>query len=111
MGDVLPKSAAVLDTAKETICGPRQADYGHPRENLGDVAALWSAILPVSRPLTPRDVCKAMIAMKLSRDKTRNKFDNVVDIIGYAALIPEVEAPELDPDTAARIADVERHLE
>lgn len=93
----LPNAEARLTGALETICGDRQAEYGHPRDNIGDIAKMWSLI--TGYDISARQVCKMMIAMKLGRDKNaeakdqgRAKEDNEVDIIGYTALMAEVDA-------------------
>lgn len=95
----LPNAAARLTGALDTICGPRQSEYGHPRDNIGAVAKLWSII--IGHEVSARQVCKMMIALKLARDVTaeakdesRAKEDNEVDIIGYTALMAEVDIPE-----------------
>jgi len=74
----------VLDEAARIIYGPRQADYGTPSENIGNTAKMWSIILGTK--VSARDVLKCMIAVKLSRDRTHEKRDNMVDICGWAAL-------------------------
>lgn len=78
-----------IDEAKEIVYGDREQTYGHPSINLERIASMWSVIF--GHPVTPRQVCQAMIALKLARDVNAPKHDNVVDMIGYAALIDRIE--------------------
>ena len=59
--------------------------------SLGAIAARWS--LTLGRPVTPEQVVLCMIDLKLARlaaDPLHR--DSLVDVIGYAALLPEVGA-------------------
>ena len=100
-------SKTILDEAAEITAGERQTHYGHPRDNHGCTAALWSAYL-VRRvqvrlrdlsvtaqtgagrelehilTLDGRDVCMLNILQKVSRDANLRVHDNLVDIAGYA---------------------------
>jgi hypothetical protein len=82
----------VLDSAKQQTLGPRQADYGHPRVNLGiRTAALFSAYVEgMNDPTdwTATDVCNMMILLKVARLQESPHdphFDSLVDIAGYAS--------------------------
>lgn len=72
---------SVLDEAKATI-DDRMESYGSPKPSFVRTAALWSAYF--GHPITPRQVCMAMILLKVSRDSFAPKHDNLVDIPGYA---------------------------
>jgi len=79
---------AILDHAAAVIAD-RRATYGDPAASMTTVAARWSVTL--GRPVTPAEVMLCMIDLKLARlahDPTHR--DSVVDVIGYAALLPEV---------------------
>ena len=67
----------------------RRATYGDPAASMAMVAARWSVTL--GHRVTPAEVMLCMIDLKLARlahDPTHR--DSIVDIIGYAALLPEV---------------------
>ena len=71
------------------VLAERRATYGDPAASMATVAARWSVTL--RRPVTPAEVVLCMIDLKLARlahDPTHR--DSVVDVIGYAALLPEV---------------------
>lgn len=106
----------ILAKASEIVNGDRQRDYGHPRDNHGCTADIWTAYISrrVSATcaddacefrLTTRDVCMMNILQKISRDANMSKDDNLVDIVGYslnAAMIDEAT------DTPANSEAVER---
>lgn len=79
---------AILEHAAGIIADRRVA-YGDPATSMATVAARWSVTL--GHPVTPAQVMLCMIDLKLARlahDPTHQ--DSVVDVIGYAALLPEV---------------------
>ncbi len=79
---------AILEHAARIIAD-RRTTYGDPATSMAIVAARWSITL--GHPVTPAEVMLCMIDLKLARlahDPTHG--DSVVDVIGYAALLPEV---------------------
>jgi hypothetical protein len=79
---------AILEQAAAVIAD-RRVTYGDPAKSMATVAARWSVTL--GHPVTPAEVMLCMIDLKLARlahDPTHR--DSVVDVIGYAALLPEV---------------------
>ena len=108
----------VLDEAAEVTSNDRRRYYGHPRDNHGCTADLWSAylrrvllaslpslglplddedtiraVLPQLVALGARDVCWLNILQKASRDANRPHRDNLVDCAGYARNAEMVEEP------------------
>lgn len=85
------KQPSILDEAARIVNGDRQQSYGHPRDNHGCTAELWTAyfrrcgLLRDDVTITPRQVCIANILQKASRDAEAPKRDNLTDIAGYAA--------------------------
>ena len=79
---ILDHAAAVLET--------RADSYGPADKALGTIAERWS--LTLGRPVTPAQVVLCMIDLKLARlAHNPEPRDSVVDVIGYAALLPEVQ--------------------
>lgn len=73
----------ILEEAAAATSGPRQEAYGHPYDNLGQTAALWSA--QFRRTFTAEDVAVAMVLAKVSRlSRTPGHRDSLVDLAGYA---------------------------
>jgi len=79
---ILTQAAAVLDNRAET--------YGPADTALRAIAARWS--LTLGRPVTPAQVALCMIDLKMVRlAHDPSHCDSLVDVIGYAALMPEVQ--------------------
>ena len=78
---ILEHTAEVVDTASQGLRPPDAI--------MAAIAARWS--LTLGRPVTPAQVTLCMIDLKLARLVPRPGYrDGVVDVIGYAALLPEV---------------------
>lgn len=78
----------MLELASQIIA-ERGAAYGDAAVLMASVAARWS--LTLGLPVTPAQVVLCMIDIKLARlahDPTHR--DSAADVIGYAALLPEV---------------------
>lgn len=75
----------VLTEARDIIYGDREQTHGEPAKNLAAIAAMWSPIF--GSPVTPEQVCLAMIALKVARaiNSPRHR-DHWTDIVGYVAL-------------------------
>ena len=82
---------SVLLEAEGLVHGARQRDYGHPLDDFGCTAAMWSAWLShkYHRPinLSPEDVGMLMCMVKISREANAPKRDNLVDLAGYAETV------------------------
>ena len=88
MSDVLKEAAAAVN-------GERQHSYGHPADNHGCTAALWSAWISrrtgLAVTLTAEDVCWLNVLQKASREANRAKFDNLTDTVGYVLNIEMIQ--------------------
>ena len=81
-------SAQMLAHAAGVIA-ERDAAYGDAAASMAAIAARWSITL--GRPVTPAQVVLCMLDLKLTRlahDPAHQ--DSIADVIGYAALLPEV---------------------
>lgn len=84
----------LCEDAIRLITGDREADYGHPKVNLKNIANIWSAHL--GNNVMPKDVCLMMAELKIARLKNvsmpvRDQRDTVVDILGYILLLARLE--------------------
>jgi Domain of unknown function (DUF6378) len=71
------------------VVDQRRKAYGPPDRIMAAIAARWS--LTLGRPVTATQVTLCMIDLKLARLVHDSSYrDGVVDVIGYAALLPEV---------------------
>ena len=74
-------------TAK--VLEERRDDYGEPADQFKSIAARWSITLGTN--VTAQQVALCMIDLKLARiAHDPNYADGPIDVIGYAALIPEI---------------------
>jgi len=92
------KTSNVGTKAVEVVHGDRNKHYGHPKDNHGCTATLWSGyvrkklgrladvdgkISVEDIALTMRDVCHLNTLQKIARDAHAEKEDNLVDICGW----------------------------
>jgi len=67
----------------------RGAAYGDPKTQMEAIARRWSITL--GTPVTAQQVALCMIDLKLARLAHDPSYaDGPIDVIGYAALIPEI---------------------
>lgn len=87
---------SILQDAQKLIHGERNKDYGHPRENFANTAALWSAY--TGFPFDEKDVANMMILVKLSRVRPSQPYhrDSYTDIAGYAGTAERVYEEPVD---------------
>jgi hypothetical protein len=85
----------ILTEAQAAVYGPRGADYGHPREDFTRQAIIWTALLnhklAEGEHITPEDVGRCMVGVKLARDVHSPKRDNRVDGAGYFLCLDRLE--------------------
>ena len=86
------KRGRVLQTAFKLIFGPRSQKYGPPLINHQRIAAGWSVIF--GKEITPSQVVKALIWLKIPRLVNANDEDSWTDIAGYAAIGSEIADDE-----------------
>lgn len=79
------KAEIISEAAK--IVQDRGDSYGPPAEHFGRTIGAINAIFAgkLREPLTPADWAMFMIIDKLARQQERGKYDNLLDVIGYAA--------------------------
>jgi hypothetical protein len=79
----------VLEEAEKLVSGDRAGSYGDAKEQFERIATMWSQVLRT--PVTAKQVCLCMIAMKIDRfSVTQAHRDSIVDIAGYARLLEVV---------------------
>lgn len=81
--------AALLDEA-DAVIAQRAEAYGPAADSMAVIAARWS--LTLGTTVTPAQVVLCMIDLKLARLSHNPKHrDSAIDVIGYAALLPEID--------------------
>lgn len=89
----------IMQEAQRLIYGDRNEDYGHPLDDFGCTAKLWSAFLQHKYnhvghdvpDLEPEDVGILMVLLKMSRQANMPKRDNLVDGVGYLGTVEMIE--------------------
>ena len=86
------KREQVLQKAFKLVHGPRAKKYGPPLTNHRRIAAGFSVIF--DQEVTPSQVVKALIWLKIARLVNENDDDSWIDIAGYAAIGSEIADDE-----------------
>ena len=86
------KRGKILQEAFNLVHGPRAEKYGPPLTNHQRIAAGWSVIF--GQEVSPSQVVKALIWLKIARLVNANDDDSWVDIAGYAAIGSEIADDE-----------------
>lgn len=79
---------SIIRKSIEVRAEERSISYGHPCEDFGRTAQMWTAILGL--PVTSEQVGLCLIAVKISRECNAHKTDNLVDMAGYADCIQQI---------------------
>ena len=95
LGDTTDVRTSIAADADRVVYGDREDSYGHPRDNFTRCAIIWTGLLTDKladgEHITPQDVARLQIGMKLSRDVAEPKRDNRVDMAGYAITLDRLE--------------------
>lgn len=85
----------ILEDAQAAVYGDREDDYDHPRVNFTRTAVIWQGLLlhklADGEHITPDDVGRCQLGVKLARDVNAPKRDNRVDMAGYALTLDRLE--------------------
>ena len=80
---------SILTEAESIVNGDRNVQYGNPKEAFKEYSNILEATFGIK--LTPAEICKVQIAIKLGRLKYKYKRDSVVDLCGYAEILNRLE--------------------
>jgi hypothetical protein len=83
-----PITETCLEEAQRLVYGDRGETYGHPLDDFGRTAQMWTALL--GAPVTAEQVAMCMVALKLSREMYQPKRDNRTDAAGYAECLDRI---------------------
>lgn len=93
----------VLKEALNCVNGEREKQYGNPEDNFQRIAEFWGLYLTqvfddgFVVELEPKDVAVMMVLFKIARSLgDKDKLDNYVDIIGYAACAAEILEKDME---------------
>lgn len=97
-------ATTICQKAAELVKGDRHDQYGPMKENLGNIATLWTAYLGVS--ISAEQVAWLNILQKCARTKTgSHNLDNYVDAAGYAGIAGEVHISTKSEASAQALYD------
>ena len=91
--------ASILREAEDLITGERNGDYGDAVEDFSVTAEYWNTYmrsLGMRVFLTAQDVSLLLTLLKIRRQSTHPKRDNLVDAAGYIALAQKCEEEDND---------------
>ena len=81
--------------AQNLVYGDRNKSYGSPRYDYMRTSSVWSGLLihklKPGEVITPQEAIIMMTALKLCRQMTKHKPDNIVDAHGYLECLEWVQ--------------------
>lgn len=88
----MKKDTSVTKEAHELIHGARRKQYGPVEASFQRIATMANVMLEdkLAEPLTPGDIAKIMLCVKMARERAAHGRDNCVDICGYADLLQQL---------------------
>lgn len=85
----------ILAEADRLTAVVRQGEYGHPHDVYTEAGRMVSSFLELRykklMPLNSEDICMILLIVKIAREASKTKRDNIVDIAGYARLIEMIQ--------------------
>lgn len=87
----VPTTETVCQEADRLVSTDRNEDYGSAVVSFNRIASFWSLIL--GQTISAEQVAQCMIALKLSREMSKSKRDNLVDICGYTKCLDQLLRP------------------
>ena len=111
------KPSSILLESESIVNGAEQAQnrkYGPPSEVFSQYADIFNAINPNRVTLQALDVAYVMLAVKLGRERTHHKRDNLVDSCGYLEIVNKIRVASptaSDPDRDARLQKIVKQLD
>lgn len=94
--ELRPLSATILAEAEAAVYGDRELDYGHPADDMLQVAYMWTGYLRARgllgdhQRLEAADVPMMMLDIKRSRLMYGYHRDSVIDIAGWAECLARI---------------------
>jgi hypothetical protein len=96
----------LLEEAADITSGDRMESYGHPLINFLREALLFSIL--EGRVVSPLDVVRQYYVKKLCREYNRFKWDNHVDMAGYAATMDNLNRAMMELGYPSGVKNFER---
>lgn len=87
--EVHPPNDSILLEADNILNGDRNEQYNDPNESFKVYADILKSAFNLE--LTPVEICKVQMAIKLGRLRYKHKRDSLVDLCGYAEILNRLE--------------------
>ena len=87
--DSFSPTHSILTEAKSIVNGDRNEQYGDAKEAFTIYSDICKTNFGIN--VSPSDVCKVLMAVKLGRLKYKYKRDSLVDLCGYAEILSRLE--------------------
>ena len=84
-----PEIKSILKEADLIVNGDRDVQYGNPLQAFEEYSNILESNFGIK--LTPAEICKVQMAIKLGRLKYKYKRDSIVDLCGYAEILNRLE--------------------
>jgi hypothetical protein len=80
---------SLLSQADKIVNGDRNEQYGDAKQAFSEYSDILKTTFNIL--LTPEEICKVMMAIKLGRLKYKFKEDSVVDLMGYSEILNRLQ--------------------
>lgn len=84
-----PEIKSILKEADLIVNGDRDVQYGNHLQAFEEYSNILESNFGIK--LTPAEICKVQMAIKLGRLKYKYKRDSIVDLCGYAEILNRLE--------------------
>jgi hypothetical protein len=87
----MEKNTSLLLQAEKIVNGDRDEQYGNPSQAFQEYSNILKTTFDID--LTPEQICKVQMAIKLGRLKYKFKQDSLLDLIGYSEILNRLSTP------------------
>ena len=86
--DIEAKESLLLQ-AEKIVNGDRNDQYGDAKQAFKEYSGILKTTFNIE--LTPEEICKVMMSIKLGRLKHKFKEDSLLDLIGYSEILNRLQ--------------------
>lgn len=87
----MENNTSLLLQAEKIVNGDRDEQYGNPSQAFQEYSNILKTTFDID--LTPEQICKVQMAIKLGRLKYKFKQDSLLDLIGYSEILNRLSTP------------------
>jgi len=87
----MENNTSLLLQAEKIVNGDRNEQYGDAKQAFQEYANILKTTFDID--LTPEQICKVQMAIKLGRLKYKFKQDSLLDLIGYSEILNRLSTP------------------